>query len=615
MMTRPRWAIAVATAVVAALSVVGLSAAALPAQSLPGFNPYGTPTNGCGNPILETDTAGWSTLTSGMTAARGVPGDHVVANWDYNAHNGSNTGPVGIAMPNRVVAPGQSWEFAADVRTDGDPAQIRVEVDWFNGSTFLSHLDGTWASVDGLRPYLRVALTATAPAGAGVAHVLVRAQGLNTGSGFATTMCTYRPVPAAAPTTTVAPTTAPPTSVPPTTAPPSTAPPTTTPPAPGLAAAGDPRSFWVHWNSTSVTTAQLTTEAQRRSFILLNAWEASYIPTLKAANPAIKVYVYKDLSSTRDYACTGGVDDAQIPTGVGYCEAGAHPDWFLTTSGGARYQYSGYAGHYQMNAANVAYQDRWISNVVANAHAGGFDGVLMDNALFHCADYHDDGSCSPAMPTDTALQTAYKAFLTNARPDFAAAGLAMVANLSNARVSGSVWNDYMAQLDGGWDEWWLAFSDTNLLGEYAEGWSKQMAEIEANEAGGKTTLVQPHFPATPAGARAFNYTVASYLMANGGHSAFTEANATDGYGNPTPWHPEYDWNLGAATGARASVGSNLWRRDYVCGAVVVNANATSSAAVTVQLGGPYLNAAGTSVTSVSLAGTSGAVLRKAGCTP
>lgn len=384
-------------------------------------------------------------------------------------------------------------------------------------------------------------------------------------------------------------------------------------PAATTAAAGDPQSFWIHWNSTPTTDAMLAQEARRRSFILLNAWEGNLIPRLKAANPAIQVFVYKDLSSTRSYACRNGQDDAQLPTGVGYCAADAsHPDWFLTNPAGQRYVYSGYAGHYQMDVGNVAYQNAWIANVTSNAKTSGFDGVLMDNALFTCDAYHD-GSCPTRYPTDAAMQTAYKSFLANAQADFRAAGLKTMANLSNARLHGTVWNDYMAYLDGGWDEWWLAFSGTNLLPEYAEGWSKQLAEIEANEARGKFTLVQPHFGT--ADTRAFRYTFASYLMANGGRSAFTEIATTDGYGNPTPWHTEYGYNLGAATGARYSVGANLWRRNYQCGVVVVNSNATAAAAQTIQLGGSHLNQDNATVTSVRLAGTSGAVLRKPGCTP
>ena len=55
---------------------------------------------------------------------------------------------------------------------------------------------------------------------------------------------------------------------------------------------------------------------------------------------------------------------------------------------------------------------------------------------------------------------------------------------------------------------------------------------------------------------------------------------------------------------------NLFVRDFACGTVVVNANRTDSRSVTVPLDGGHVTERGTSVTEVSLAGTSGAVLRK-----
>lgn len=289
------------------------------------------------------------------------------------------------------------------------------------------------------------------------------------GASWIATGCDYRPVGGAGPE-------------------PSTTPSDRPPPTPPAAAAGRPQTFWLHLNSTATSDAMLAAEARRRSFIVLNAWEGNLIPKLKAANPAIQVYVYKDLSSTRSYACRNGTDDTHLPAGVGYCDADAnHRDWFLTAS------------------------------------------------------------------------------------------------------------------------------DTDMLPEYGEGWSRVIGQIETNEARGKITWVQPHFSA--GAARPFRYAFASYLMAAGGRAAFTAIARTDDYGDPTPWHPEYDWNLGAATEARAAVGTNLWRRTFTCGLAVVNANPTSSGPQSVALGGAYLDQDGRTVSSVSLAGTSGAVLRKPGCTP
>ncbi|WP_447007785.1 putative glycoside hydrolase family 15 protein [Saccharothrix isguenensis] len=377
-------------------------------------------------------------------------------------------------------------------------------------------------------------------------------------------------------------------------------------PTPG--GGGRVQSFWLHLNSTPVSDYALFIEARRRSYIVLNAWEDWMVPRLKAVNPDVRVFVYKDLSSTRSYACRNGVDDARLPTGVGYCEAEKnHPEWFLLDPEGRRFEYSGYSGHWQMDVGNTAYQEAWATRVVESSTASGFDGVFMDNALFPCDAYHP-GVCPAKYPTDAEFQQAYKSMLANTRGEFVAAGLKTVANLSNARLHAGVWDAYTEHLDGGFDEWWVAFDDTNLLPEYPEGWSKQVAEIASNEARGKITWVQPHF--SPGDDRAFRYALASYLMANGKRAAIAELHQTDRYDDATPWHPEYEWDLGSPAGPYRSVAPNVFGRDFACGTVVVNANPTGSRSVTVRLGGPHVTERGKVVKSVSLPGTSGSILRK-----
>jgi hypothetical protein len=371
---------------------------------------------------------------------------------------------------------------------------------------------------------------------------------------------------------------------------------------------GRVQSFWLHISDTPVSDEVLATEARRRAYIVINAWQGDLLAKLKAANPAVKVFVYKDLSSTRSYACRDGVDDADLPAGVGFCEAERdHPEWFLLDPDGHRLEYDGYPGHWQMDVGNTAYQDAWAADVIKSSTATGFDGVWMDNALFPCDAYHD-GVCPAKYPTDAALQDAYRSMLANTRDEFVASGLKTVANLSNARVHGDAWDTYTEYLDGGFDEWWLTFDDENMLSEYSEGWSKQVAEIAANEARGKITLVQPHH--TQGEDRPYRYALASYLMAAGDLAAISSITETDGYGDPSPWRAEYDWDLGAPSGPYRSVGTNVFRRDFACGTVVVNANRTDSRSVTVPLDGTYRDHLGTSTSSVSLGGTTGVILHK-----
>ncbi|HEX7304730.1 putative glycoside hydrolase [Lentzea sp.] len=386
-------------------------------------------------------------------------------------------------------------------------------------------------------------------------------------------------------------------------------PPTT---GPGAAAApvvpqGRVQSFWLHLNSTPVTDEMIAVEAKRRAHVVLNAWEGDLLRKLKSQNPAIKTYVYKDLSSTRSYACRGGKDDRLLPTGTGYCSVrAAKPEWFLRSSDGKELTYSGYDGHWQMDVGNPDYRKAWVSGVVADAKSIGFDGVFLGNALYSCDTYHP-GVCPAKYPDNASFQQAYKGMLAEVRAGFTAAGLTSVANLSNARLHPGGWDAYSAFVDGAFDEWWLTFSSSDLLPEYPEGWSRQVAEIAADEAAGRTTWVQPHFRAGDA--KAFRYALASLYMVTSGRAAMAEISTTDGYAEPTPWHPEYDWYLGHPAGAYRKVADKVYRRDFTCGVALVNANPTGSSEVKIALQRSYRDHEDRSVSSVSLPGTSGIVLR------
>lgn len=370
---------------------------------------------------------------------------------------------------------------------------------------------------------------------------------------------------------------------------------------------GKPGTYWINWNSAPVDAATIEREARRRKYVMLNAWQGDLARQLKAINPSLLVFCYKDASSTRSY--DPNPNAILLPAGVSYQWANANrPDWFLKDSAGNRFEYSGYSGHWQMDVGNPHYQAMWADNV-AKVKTLGFDGVLIDNLLWTPDTYHS-GVVPAKYPVKEAFQQAYVSFLSNTRSKLAAAGLKTIGNLSDARKHTGGWNRYMASLDGGWDEWWLTFDDTNVLPEYTEGWRRVVREVLDNEAAGKLTLVQPHFSTGSTGTKAYRYALASYLCVAGKLSAFTECNVRDGYGLPTQWRPEYDWDLGEPVKYYEWAAPNVFKRQFIKGMVVVNANPTSSGPVTVQLGGSYLNEGGASVTSVSLPGTSGTILRK-----
>ena len=108
-------------------------------------------------------------------------------------------------------------------------------------------------------------------------------------------------------------------------------------------------------------------DAGRYSYVILNAWESNRIALLKRANPAVKVLVYKDMSSARSYAVHAGQDDSLLPTGVGYATAEqAHPEWFLRDTHGDRVEWAGYDDHWWLDVGSASYQAAWLE--IGRAH-------------------------------------------------------------------------------------------------------------------------------------------------------------------------------------------------------------------------------------------------------
>jgi chitodextrinase len=379
----------------------------------------------------------------------------------------------------------------------------------------------------------------------------------------------------------------------------------------GPAAAGRAQTYWFHLDSGPISDETIAVEAPRRSFVVLNAWDYPDIPKFKAINPDITMLVYKDLSSTVDYGCTDGVDLGELPTGVGYCYAAQnHPEWFLTDSSGTDLHYAGYQGTWQMDVGNPDYQQAWIGNVLSDATANGWDGIAVDNALVACDAYHAD-VCPAGYPSDQSIQAAYLSFLSAVHSAAHARGLEVMGNLAGARTHPGVWNSYLDQLDGGFDEFWLVNDTTSQLPDYGDpsiGWKAQLDEIAYAEQRGKSVAVQPHSDESdPVG---FYYALASYFLVNQGGAAISEP-AANGYQDPGPWRDAYTWDLGVPQGGYYSTSAGVYRRDFSCGAVAVDANATGT--TTVDLGAPYLDENSATVSSVTLAATTGTVLRRLSC--
>src|SRR5215218_7224530 len=81
--------------------------------------------------------------------------------------------------------------------------------------------------------------------------------------------------------------------------------------------------------------ADLALSARRNRYVVLNVYERAKLKALKAANPRLKVLVYKNLG-----AISSSSRDGKDPAGGGYAQADRqHPEGCLTNTSGERFTF------------------------------------------------------------------------------------------------------------------------------------------------------------------------------------------------------------------------------------------------------------------------------------
>ena len=318
---------------------------------------------------------------------------------------------------------------------------------------------------------------------------------------------------------------------------------------------------------------------------------------LKARNHNLKVLMYVDMmsSDTRDPA--GEADWA------GYADAKAHhPNWFLRDARGTPLVFKDYPTSFVMDVGDSAYQNAGIARVTRTAKASGFDGVFLDDANASLRWVIPGGSAACVRyPTTARWQAAAYAFISHVAPRLRAAGLLVVANIGGSIITRGLWQKWNGPIDGAMEE---SFTDGGTGPDsLANGrWLPKLRHALWSEAAGKLSLDHA-VTATRAGAR---YALATMLLAARGENLFS---ASIGYRSDV-WWPEYATasSLGSPTGPYRALNSGVYRRDFTNGVVLVNPGPRATSAV--RLRGTYSGSGFVNVTSVSLAPTSGAVLRK-----
>ncbi|HEX8857047.1 MAG TPA: putative glycoside hydrolase [Thermoleophilaceae bacterium] len=320
--------------------------------------------------------------------------------------------------------------------------------------------------------------------------------------------------------------------------------------------------------------AQLAATARRNALIVLPPWKDQIAAKLKAANPGLRVLVYKEtFVSTESDKATG-----KSVSGVPWAKA--KPSWLLRGGDGQPLASSSVPYYYFADVGNPAYQDAWASNVLREITARGspWDGVFIDDFL-PTTYYHADGNVGEVAkyPSDQQWQPAMASFAARVGPRVQAAGKLAIANMGGtwADPRYAEWNTsvVLSYLSGGLDEffthWWG--SDEPQDSSYFDTVQRIGQRLEQ---AGKIFLAQTTNNQEP-DARASLYGYVTALMFANGHTAFSYA-SDPSYDVGESWLPIYGMPVGRALGAAAPLydqsqpGPPVWIRKFSRALAIAN---------------------------------------------
>ncbi len=368
---------------------------------------------------------------------------------------------------------------------------------------------------------------------------------------------------------------------------------------PSSASAGSPAAGHLRVAIDSAShTADFSKTASRRGVVVLHEWEQAKLRALKAADPSVKVLVYKNLSGMMA-ANKGG----NASTGITTQQAASHPEWFLLNTSGERFTFGGYGWIYGADIGNAGYQRRWADNVLDIVTEQGWDGVFADDTN-PTMKYHYDVAKVAKYPSDAAYGAATGRMLEAVGPRFRAAGKLIVPNFGSWSGYRSVVDGWLEHVDGGMEEMFTKWGNTPDVGYVTgNGWERMLGMIKLTESRGKLFLGIAHSVNTDAAAARYGF--ATVLLAGKGRSSF----ALHGdYTNET-WFSDYELNLGAPAADEFKEASGVHRRVFKNGLVLVNPTTTS---VTVDFGGTYSGSGLAKAAGAVMPPHSGLILERAG---
>ncbi len=324
---------------------------------------------------------------------------------------------------------------------------------------------------------------------------------------------------------------------------------------------------WWYGIGEPPTNRELAFAAEHYSLVVLNATETAALRKLKQLNPKIKVLVYKDFSSARNYpgAVDGNVDAPLLPTGIGYFKAHReNPHWFAVDTNDHRIEWNPYPKHWQMTVWDPAYQKAWSEAVTAEVVREGWDGVLADNdfsSLKHYSPAVLKGT-GDAVESDRLIRDGMDKFLTTAGDALHKAGKMLIPNVSESHLTAGRWTAH-SRYDGAMEEN-FGLRDTGT-GELLTFKGNEWKELRSQAALGETWLL---LITHTKGAREERVGYATAALLASPHTCWSGATTRD-YRNPD-WSRYQEAGLGEATETANRLPSGVWDRRFTGGYVAVN---------------------------------------------
>jgi hypothetical protein len=285
-------------------------------------------------------------------------------------------------------------------------------------------------------------------------------------------------------------------------------------------------------------TGSLPSYANKWDIVILAGWNSAAIPSLKAANPHVKVLAYENSTMVKPQETLKESMKYSTATAKGYL--------------------TGVTNSYGLDQADIrkpGYKEDWLADVKDNLGTAGWDGVFMD-----------DFNVSSHWQTSLA-GTAWTQALHDLL-DYVQANTSwfVVPNMNGSwgqyadAPNGGI-DQYIPEIDGGLDEFTLDWGDGSAQPQaFVDGELKAMGQAAA---AGKPYIAVTQLQGTGDTQRA----LAGYcLAAIGGASDYAPA---PGYGWASIYLPQFDWDLGTPLGPYTKSGS-VYTREFSKATVTVN---------------------------------------------